>query len=70
MPKMIFPAPCPTCGEERKFMEFKAEPCGPHADARDRQYGFRCLTCKTIIPSLKDSAGREHQWVGGEHVEA
>ncbi len=70
MPKMIFVASCATCGADRKFMEFKAEPCGVHADTRDRMYGFRCLACKTIVPRLVDAEGREHAWEQGRHVEA
>lgn len=67
---MIFPATCTACGAERKFIEFKVEPCGPHADSRDRQYGFRCMTCKTVVPQIRDSTGRDHAWQQGQHVEA
>jgi hypothetical protein len=67
---MIVEAPCEACGETRKFMEFKAEPCGPHADARDRKYGFRCLKCKTLVEEITDVQGRVHAWKDGEHVEA
>lgn len=67
--RMVFPATCGACGVERKFMEFKIVPCGPHADAERREYGFRCLTCKTTIPTVRDAAGIEHLWERGQHVE-
>lgn len=66
---MIFAAPCPTCAETRKFMEFKAEPCGPFSKTQ-REYGFRCLTCKTLVNEVQDAAGKRHAWVEGKHVEA
>lgn len=70
VPPMIFKAPCAACGEERKFIEFKVEPCGPHSEAKKAEYGFRCLQCKTIVPALTDAAGRAHRWEQGRHVEA
>lgn len=71
MPAMVFPAPCAACGGEvRKFIEFKAEPCTPGAMG-ERRYGFRCLTCKTIVDDeLVDRNGVKHRWSEGKHVEA
>lgn len=66
---MVFPAPCARCGETRKFIEFKAEPCTPGAEG-DRRYGFRCLACKSIVEDLVDAEGRRHSWEAGQHVEA
>lgn len=66
---MVFPAPCAACGETRKFMEFKAEPCTPGAEG-ERRYGFRCMACKTIVEELTDEAGEKHSWVEGQHVAA
>jgi hypothetical protein len=68
-PKRVFVASCPTCGEARKFIEFKAEPCGPESPF-ERRYGFRCLACKTIVESLTDAGGERHAWVEGRHVTA
>lgn len=70
MPKMVFAAQCPACAAERKFMEFKVVPCGPHSEAEKREYGFRCLTCKTTVAAIRDLAGAEHRWEKGQHVEA
>ena len=71
MPAMVFPAPCAACGGEvRKFIEFKAEPCTPGAEGQ-RRYGFRCLTCKTIVDDeLVDKDGVTHRWNEGKHVAA
>lgn len=69
MPKMVFPAPCSACGEERKFIEFKAVPCTPGGDVEAR-YGFRCMSCKTIVEEVTDSGGAQHSWKDGEHVAA
>lgn len=69
MPKMVFPAPCTACGEARKFIEFKAEPCTPGGDVEAR-YGFRCLTCKTIVEEVTAVDGARHAWKDGQHVEA
>lgn len=69
MPSMVFQAPCAPCGTTRKFIEFKAEPCGPMSPF-ERRYGFRCLTCKAIVDELTDAAGHKHAWVEGKHVEA
>ena len=71
MPAMVFPAPCAACGGEvRKFIEFKAEPCTPGAEG-ERRYGFRCLTCKTIVDDeLVDKDGVKHRWTEGRHVAA
>lgn len=70
MPKMVFPAPCASCGGEvRKMIEFKAEPCTPGAEG-ERRYGFRCLTCKTIVPEVVASDGARHTWKDGQHLEA
>ena len=70
MPAMVFRAPCAACGGEvRKFIEFKAEPCTPGAEG-ERRYGFRCLTCKDIVPELRADDGNLHRWVDGRHVEA
>lgn len=71
MPAMIFPAPCAHCGGEvRKFIEFKAVPCSAESHVEGR-YGFRCLTCKSIVESeLVDRNGVKHRWVEGQHVEA
>lgn len=66
---MVFPAACATCGETRKFIEFKAEPCTPGSEA-ERRYGFRCMGCKTILEEITDQAGARHSWVGGKHVAA
>lgn len=69
MPSMIFPAACPQCAQTRKFIEFKAEPCGPQSPF-ERRYGFRCMVCKTILPELVDERGAKHSWTDGQHVEA
>jgi len=69
MPKMIFPAPCSACGEPRKFIEFKAEPCTPGTEG-ERRYGFRCMVCKTIVPELVAADGLRHFWDDGKHLEA
>lgn len=69
MPAMVFQAPCASCGETRKFIEFKAEPCGPMSEG-EKRYGFRCLSCKTIVPELVDARGSRHAWSDGKHVEA
>lgn len=69
MPSMIVTAACPTCAQVRKFMEFKAEPCSPMSPF-ERRYGFRCLTCKSIVDELVDARGGRHSWVEGNHVEA
>lgn len=66
---MIFTATCPTCSEARKFMEFKAEPCGPMSTSK-KEYGFRCLQCKTTLPEVQDATGKRHAWQDGKHVEA
>lgn len=70
MPKMVFPAPCPDCGEERKFIEFKAVPCTPGPDSPPARYGFRCMACKTILEEVTASDGAKHAWNDGQHVEA
>lgn len=67
MPPMVFQAACPTCAQVRKFIEFKAEPCTPGSEA-ERRYGFRCLSCKTILPDLVDANGAKHAWADGKHV--
>ena len=69
MPPMVFQAPCAACGETRKHIEFKAEPCGP-TSPYERRYGFRCLSCKTIVDELVDAHGARHAWVDGKHVDA
>lgn len=69
MPAMIVPAPCAACGQARKFIEFKAEPCTPGAEG-ERRYGFRCLSCKSIVPELVANDGRRHFWTDGQHLEA
>jgi len=69
MPAMVFPAACDACGETRKFIEFKAEPCSPGSEAQ-RRYGFRCMQCKTIVPELVAQDGRRHFWAEGTHLEA
>lgn len=69
MPSMVFKAACEACGEERKFIEFKAEPCTPGGDVEAR-YGFRCLSCKQIVPELVDLEGAKHSWTEGQHVAA
>lgn len=69
MPAMIFPAPCATCAETRKFIEFKAEPCTPGSEG-ERRYGFRCMVCKTIVPELVAANGSKHYWSEGKHLEA
>ena len=66
---MVFPASCPQCGEVRKFIEFKAEPCTPGADG-ERRYGFRCMACKTILPELVAANGLRQFWIEGKHLEA
>ena len=70
MPRMVFPASCDACGAERKFIEFKIVPCGPHAEAQKREYGFRCLTCKALVPAIRDATGIEHRWERGLHIES
>ncbi|MHB8584352.1 MAG: hypothetical protein ACYDDF_00735 [Thermoplasmatota archaeon] len=67
---MIFRATCPQCGVDGKFIEFKVVPCGPHAEAEKREYGFRCLKCKATLPSIADAAGARHEWFQGKHVVA
>jgi hypothetical protein len=69
MPSMVVQAQCPACGQVRKFMEFKAEPCGPQSPF-ERRYGFRCLSCKTLVNELVDVRGARHSFVEGTHVEA
>lgn len=69
MPKMVFQAECAACAQPRKFMEFKAEPCGPMSEG-EKRYGFRCLSCKTIVPELVDLGGSKHVWADGQHLEA
>ena len=70
MPPMVFQATCPSCGEVRKFIEFKAEPCSDMSPF-ERRYGFRCLKCKTILPELVDAHGTKHSWTGtGQHLAA
>jgi DNA-directed RNA polymerase subunit N (RpoN/RPB10) len=66
---MIFPARCEACGRDAKFIEFKAEPCTPGAEG-ERRYGFRCLSCKTIVPEIVDANGARQYWEAGRHVEA
>jgi len=69
MPKMIFPATCAACSAQRKFIEFKAEPCTPGTEG-ERRYGFRCMVCKTIVPEVVADDGRKHFWTEGQHLEA
>ena len=69
MPRMVFPAPCPACAAPRKFIEFKVEGCSPGSEV-EKQYGFRCMVCKRIVPDIVDDAGKKHTWVEGQHVEA
>ena len=67
---MVFQAACPQCRQLRKFIEFKAEPCSDMSPF-ERRYGFRCLTCKAIVPELVDASGAKHAWSGdGKHVAA
>ena len=66
---MVFPAPCSACGDVKKHIEFKAEPCTPGSEG-ERRYGFRCLACKTILPELVAQDGRKHYWSEGQHLEA
>ena len=70
MPAMIFPARCPACDKDVKFIEFKAEPCTPGPDSPAAEYGFRCMACKARQPELVDATGKRHRWVAGKHVEA
>lgn len=70
MPKMVFSAPCSSCGETRKFIEFKAEPCTPGPETPPARYGFRCMACRAIVERVTDAEGRAHAWEGGRHVEA
>lgn len=71
MPKMVFPARCAACDAERKFIEFKVEACSPGTmNAPEAQYGFRCMVCKAIVPSITDAVGKVHAWESGKHVEA
>jgi len=68
---MIFPARCPACGRDVKFMEFKIEPCTPGSPgAVENVYGFRCMQCKTVQPEIADVTGRRHAWSVGKHVES
>jgi len=69
MPAMIFTAVCPACNEPRKFMELKAEPCGPMSSGTP-EYAFRCMTCKTKVDRITDQKGKTHAWTEGKHVEA
>jgi len=69
MPSMIVQGQCAQCGQVRKFMEFKAEPCSPMSPF-EKRHGFRCLTCKRIVDELVDERGGRHSWVEGQHVEA
>lgn len=68
MPKMVFPAACPACAEGRRFIEFKVEGCSPDSGV-EKQYGFRCMACKTTVPEIVDAAGLRHTWVQGIHTE-
>lgn len=71
MPPMIFPARCPACGKDVKFMEFKIEPCTPGSPgAEENVYGFRCMQCRTVQPEMRDAKGMLHAWTEGKHVEA
>lgn len=67
---MVFPARCPACGKDAKFIEFKAEPCTPGEGSPAPEYAFRCLACKHRAPEIVDAAGRRHAWSAGRHVEA
>jgi len=70
MAKMVFSAACASCGGEvRKFIEFKAEPCSPDS-LGERRYGFRCMTCKTIVDAVTAADGAHHRWADGSHLEA
>lgn len=70
MPAMIFQAACERCGEVRKFIEFKVEACTPGSvNAPESEYGFRCMTCKMIVPETRDAKGALHLWTQGRHEE-
>lgn len=69
MPAMIVASTCAACGEPRKFIEFKAEPCTPGSEG-ERRYGFRCLACKTIVEEIVATDGHRHFWSEGKHLEA
>ncbi|MHB8605132.1 MAG: hypothetical protein ACYDCK_07715 [Thermoplasmatota archaeon] len=70
MPAMIFPATCSAENAPRKFIEFKIEACTPGDDTIVKQYGFRCLGCKRVVPDIVDASGHRHFWVEGQHQEA
>ncbi len=69
MPKMVFPATCSACAAPQKFIEFKIEGCMPDSEVV-KQYGFRCMVCKTVVPEIDDDSGKRHTWREGVHVEA